>query len=286
MARIHAAGALKPSSCRTVNAVLAIRKMRGGSQAHLLKCDDGSHYVVKFRNNPQHRRTLINEWLAAEVLRALDISAPRTAVVHLSEEFIVSNPALSIEIGCRMVGPVTGPHFGSCHPGHPESTAIYDFLPDAMLQRLENLHDFLGMLVVDKWLANADKRQCIFSRTRGRGAGPRSNGCGLVAHMIDHGYCFNGPHWNFVDSPLSGTYFRTIVYESVHCVDDFDWWLARIAEFPEHVLYQAVAAVPPDWIETDGGLLDSLLQRLLRRRSLVPDLIQQTLKTDRFIACS
>ena len=34
--------------------------MRGGAQSHLMRCDDGNYYVVKFQNNPQHRRVLVN----------------------------------------------------------------------------------------------------------------------------------------------------------------------------------------------------------------------------------
>src|ERR1035438_6617674 len=44
-----------------LTAVRHVRKMRGGAQAHLLEADDGKWYVVKFRNNPQHRRVLVNE---------------------------------------------------------------------------------------------------------------------------------------------------------------------------------------------------------------------------------
>ena len=47
-----------------VQAVRSIRKMRGGAQAHLLLADNGRYYVVKFKNNPQHRRILVNEWIA------------------------------------------------------------------------------------------------------------------------------------------------------------------------------------------------------------------------------
>ena len=31
---------------------------------------------------------------------------------------------------------------------------------------------------------------------------------GFVAHMIDNGYVFEGPHWQLKDSPLQGLYFR------------------------------------------------------------------------------
>jgi hypothetical protein len=43
-----------------LQALRVIRKMRGGAQAHLMQASDGGYYVVKFRNNPQHRRILVN----------------------------------------------------------------------------------------------------------------------------------------------------------------------------------------------------------------------------------
>jgi hypothetical protein len=49
-----------PASARRL-----VRKMRGGAQAHLIEADDGHFYVVKFRNNPQGRRILVNEWFGA-----------------------------------------------------------------------------------------------------------------------------------------------------------------------------------------------------------------------------
>src|ERR1035441_7420139 len=66
-----------------LTAVRHVRKMRGGAQAHLLEADDGKWYVVKFRNNPQHRRVLVNEALCATLLRFLKISAPQTALIQV-----------------------------------------------------------------------------------------------------------------------------------------------------------------------------------------------------------
>ncbi len=48
-----------------VRALEQIRRMRGGAQSHLMRCDDSHYYVVKFQNNPQHRRVLVNELLGA-----------------------------------------------------------------------------------------------------------------------------------------------------------------------------------------------------------------------------
>ena len=76
---------------------------------------------------------------------------------------------------------------------------MYDFVPDALLVTVSNLTDFLGILVFDKWMANADGRQSVFFRARVEdwtNAKP-----GFVAIMIDHGFVFNGPNWEFSDSP-------------------------------------------------------------------------------------
>jgi len=45
----------------------------------LLEADDGNWYVVKFRNNPQHHRVLVNELLVASFLDYLKITATESA---------------------------------------------------------------------------------------------------------------------------------------------------------------------------------------------------------------
>jgi len=46
-----------------LGALEQIRRMPGGAQPHLMRCSDEQYYVVKFQNNPQHRRVLANELL-------------------------------------------------------------------------------------------------------------------------------------------------------------------------------------------------------------------------------
>src|SRR5664279_1543624 len=86
-----------------LTAVRHLRKMRGGAQAHLLEADDGKWYVVKFRNNPQHRRVLVNEALCATLLRYLRISAPQTALIQVGAGFLAANPECSMQLGTRRV---------------------------------------------------------------------------------------------------------------------------------------------------------------------------------------
>jgi hypothetical protein len=267
-----------------VEAIRLVRKMRGGAQAHLLACDDGHFYVVKFRNNPQHRRILINEWIASVFLNYLQISAPAAAIVNLSAEFLDSNPEVHIQLGTRHLAVEPGWHFGSRYPGDPAKVMVYDFLPDLLLDKVVNVGEFLGVLAFDKWMGNADARQSIFFRARLRqwspGAEQRSESqtprAGFVAHMMDHGYVFDGPHWIFPDSPLQGLYFRSSVYQNVRSWDDFQPWLDRVVHFPEEVVDDAQKQIPPAWLAEDGAELEAMLAKLMARRKRVPDLIRDS----------
>ncbi len=262
-----------------VQATRLIRKMRGGAQAHLLECDDGHFYVVKFLNNPQHRRVLINEWIASVFLNYLQISTPEAAIVSLSAGFLEGNPEIYIQLGSHHQAVQPGWHFGSRYPGDPGKVMVYDFLPDVLLDKVVNAGEFLGALVFDKWMGNADARQSIFFRAKlrpwppGSAAPPRA---GFVAQMVDHGYVFDGPHWKFPDSPLQGLYFRPTVYQKVRGWDDFQPWLDRVVYFPEEVIDTAQKQIPPEWLAEDAAALQAILEKLMSRRRRVPDLIRDS----------
>jgi hypothetical protein len=250
--------------------------MRGGAQAHLLECDDGHCYVVKFQNNPQHRRILVNEWLASSLLAHLQISTPEIAVVNISAAFLARNPEVHIQLHASHLAVKPGRHFGSRHQGE---AIVYDFVPDVLLEKVANRNEFLGVLVVDKWTGNGDGRQAIFSRPGSPpGSACHHKGRGFSASMIDQGYAFGGPQWKFYDSPLQGLYFRPSVYRHVRSCDDFQPWLDQVVLFPEDVLDNARKRIPPEWIRGDESSMDSLLGKLMLRCKRVPGLIAESVR--------
>jgi hypothetical protein len=255
-----------------------IRKLRGGAQSHLMEAEDGAFYVVKFTNNPQHRRILINEWLACAFLRYLQIHVPETTAIQLTPEFIEGSPDLYLSVGPRREPVPPGLHFGSRMAVHPDRVAVFDFLPDKLLDKIENRADFLGTLVFDKWACNADSRQAVFFRARAKTwtpiKGERPARVGFFAQMIDHGFAFNGPHWSFQDSPIQGLYFRDSVYHDVHSLDSFQPWLDMVQSFPIEVIDSALKEIPRDWLEEDESELEGLLEALVKRRGRVPELIE------------
>jgi len=261
--------------------------MRGGAQSHLLETHGGEFYVVKFQNNPQHRRILVNEWVSSVLLDYLQISVPSTALIHITEEFLRENPEVSLSLGTRSIAVQPGWHFGSRFPGDPARIAVYDFLPDALLSQVNNLFEFAAILVFDKWAGNADGRQCVFFRARvqdwsATGTGPSK--VGFLAWMIDHGYIFNGPGWDYINSPVQGLYPRKTVYAQIRSLDDFQPWLDRVVHFPEEVIDRAYKQIPPEWIDGEEEEFERVLEKLMDRRKRVPDLIAETrhLKTNPF----
>ena len=268
-----------------IDATQLVRKMRGGAQAHLLEASDGLAYVVKFSNNPQHRRILVNEWIASVFLKYLGISTPKTAIVRIKEEFLAANPDIYMQLGGSRREVEPGWHFGSQYPGPPTRTVVYDFLPDTLLDRVENMDEFRGILTFDKWMGNADSRQAIFFRARVQEWLPQKfvheAKVGFVAQMMDNGFVFEGPQWRFGDSPIQGLYFRPKVYQAVRGLRDFEPWLERVEHFPEHVVDQALKSIPEEWLQGEHDGLERLLDQLLRRRKRVADLIEDCRKSSK-----
>jgi HipA-like kinase len=145
-----------------LRALEQIRRMRGGAQSHLMRCSDGNYYVIKFQNNPQHSRVLVNELLGTKLAARMGLPTTPVAVVEVSAELIRLTPELCVELPRSRIPCHAGLQFGSRFPGDPRRLALHDFLPDEQLREVANLHDFAGMLVFDKWTCNTNGRQTLF----------------------------------------------------------------------------------------------------------------------------
>src|SRR6267378_4073167 len=197
-------------------AVEHVRRMRGGAQAHLMRCDDDTYYIVKFQNNPQHLRILANEMLATRLAARLGVCVPQVEVIEVRPELIAYTTELVMQLGMGRIPCSAGKQFGSQFPGNPARMTVHDFLPDEQLCAVRNLTDFLGVFVFDKWTCNTNGRQAIFFREPEDRAGSASRPVfeeisgrvPYLAMMIDHGFCFNAGEWDFPDAPLRGLYAR------------------------------------------------------------------------------
>ena len=150
--------------------------MRGGAQSHLMRCADGHYYVVKFQNNPQHTRVLVNDWLGTRLGEMIGLPMPAVAVVDVNPWLLEHTPDLRIELCGQRRMFTAGLSFGSRYVVSPFEGQVWDYLPENMIPRVRNLPTFAGALALDKWTCNANGRQAAFWKlSRERGLPPASS---------------------------------------------------------------------------------------------------------------
>lgn len=242
-----------------------MRRMRGGAQAQLMRARDGHFYIVKFQNNPQHLRVLANELLASRLAERVGLPVPVAEVIEVSPWLIDNTPELRIELGGSATPCAAGLQFGSRYVCDPGEGLIFDYLPESMMARVKNLAAFAGMLVVDKWLGNANGRQAVFSK--------KSTERKYSVSFIDHGYSFDAGEWDFPDAALRGVYARNCVYEHVTGWASFEPWLSRVEKFDPEAIREIAGEIPPEWTGHDWQALEKLVEAIVERRSKVRELI-------------
>lgn len=237
-----------------------------------MRADDGHFYVVKFKNNPQHPRVLANEMLATRLAEQIGLPVSAAEIIAVDEWLIRNTPEMNIQLAGSTLRCEPGLQFGSRYVVDPQDGQVFDYLPEAMLERVRNRDAFAGALAFDKWTCNADGRQAAFwRRTRERK---------YTATFIDHGYCFNAGGWSFPDSPLRGVYARNFVYAGVTGWESFEPWLSRIEQMEPEVIWACAEAVPPEWYG-DWDDMVALVTRLIERKTRVRGLIEEFRKSTR-----
>ena len=248
--------------------------MRGGAQSQLMLGADGRLWVVKFQNNPQHRRVLANELIATRIAEAVGLTVPASDVVEVTEWLVRNTADMTVSLPRGVVEKcAAGLQFGSAFVGGLMPGQVVDYLPESQMDEVRNLGEFAGMLCVDKWTGNCNGRQAVFERR------PRERK--YRAAFIDQGFCFNAGDWTFPDSALRGVFARNQVYRRVTGWDSFEPWLTKVEEFPASALWAIAEIVPPEWYGGDTAVLERLMETLLLRRGRVRELIGLFRDSDR-----
>lgn len=253
-------------------AIENVRRMPGGSQSQLMRVEDGNYYVVKFPNNPQGVRILANEMMGASLASLLGIPAAKVAIIQVGRALIRDSDDMTIQFAHHSEACQAGLCFGSLF-----STNRREFVPSSLpTAQLENLADFLGMLIFDKWTYNNDWRQVVFNVIK---TAPLCR-----ATMIDQGNCFGGNEWTFRDEPLQGFCHYRSVYQQVQKMQDFQPWLVPLEQRIDHEVLRRIGdLVPPEWYRRDSESLLRLLFRLDQRRARVRSLLDSSLHVCRDI---
>ncbi len=248
-----------------IYAIQHIRNLRGGSQAKLMSASDGYWYIVKLMGNPQGLKVLANEMFASSIATHLRLPVPHTEIIEVDDWLIENTPDLRVE-GIGSSRPFTsGLQLGSRYAAEHRETPVFDYIPESFAGQIANLADFPRCLVLDKWLANSDGRQAVFTKE------PRQRKRRVT--FIDHGYCFNAEEWSFPDLPLMGVYYRNWVYRDVRGWDSFEPALTIAEQMDIDDLWYYAQKIPPEWYGAKESALSELVETLHRRRPLIRGLI-------------
>ena len=167
----------------SVTAVEFVRKVRGASQPVILKCSDDKFYLVKMHENPAGSHVLANEFIGSTLALAVGLSVPNYEVVHMSEDFIMSNPALWFEGPKGRYPPTEGFHFGSSFMNYEWARrigikpSVGEYVGSWRIPDIVNRQEFLAMLILDVFANKQTPRKALF-------VGDRL----LRAYFVDHGH--------------------------------------------------------------------------------------------------
>jgi hypothetical protein len=145
-------------------AVAHVRKMRGGSQAHLMRASDGNLYVTKFQNNPGGIRTLASEFFATKLALSLGLPMAEVQGIEVPEPLIAGTPELKIDVDDSVLPCAAGPQLGSRYIADPTKDRVFDHIPQSQFHQVVNGIELVRMLAFDKWTGNCDGRQAVFTK--------------------------------------------------------------------------------------------------------------------------
>ena len=239
-----------------------VRRMRGASQSFTVRGDDGHFYVAKFQGNPQGHRTLINEWIGAALLSRLGVNTPEVRLLRLpsnldTKDFFFHTPGGRQHIAGDL-------HLGSLYPVNPETTALYDWLPERLIETLlVNGSDFITTFIFDCWAGHSDRRQAVFHRNKRLG--------GVEASIIDHGQLFGGTRWKLLSSPvISRCQFPAVYRGGLDLLTLARKAADTIQSWTVSDLNELLAQIPPEWL--DDGAPDAfgyMAEQLISRSEYV-----------------
>ena len=261
-----------PSTTDVIHAVQFVRKMRGGSQPVLIRCNDGKLYVVKFFNNPQGPNVLANEVLGNELLKALNLPSPRWKMVFISRRFIRKNAGISFETPAGYSTIESGFHFGSEFLGDEKAEHVYEWLPNAFCSRVGNAEDFLGIRFFDIWTNHCDHRQSLYITG--------DENASFRAVFIDNGHLFGGPEWNRKSRRCESLSLDKRFHLNQWSAEVAESWIARFETQCSSSLLNIIRQVPRFWYSGD---INQIAESLVRRLSVLRAILSEDLTRKRMI---
>ncbi len=207
----------------------------GGSRSHIMASEDGSIFFVKFKENPQGIRVLVNELVANKIACLLDLPCPEGFIAELGERFLLASKISPMD--GKTISP--GQHF-CCR----QIENIYHGVPRNLIPNVKNTKHFPGIILFDMFVNNSDRN---------------SDGNYLIVNakdnsyelcIIDHGHCFGNPVWDTTITDRVGTWSQSILPPMANYIrgfNPFQEYIEKVKTLSNKLFSSMVADIPNEW---------------------------------------
>ncbi|WP_156324343.1 HipA family kinase [Bacillus sp. FJAT-27251] len=234
----------------------------GRSLPHILECNDGKQYVVKFDYNERASKRLAHEFIAYKLAKYLGLPIAEGQIIYLGTEVTEIIKPDNINLG---------PHFGCVYYKNAQSTN------KELIQKCINLNEMPGVIVFDHWVHND---RAGYNDNLIIDEGEQYN----KLYMIDQGGSFYSSKRNSKTLRESAEdmevywgelyqVFKPFLQEK----NLFYKYIKAIEEFPDKEIKKIVYSTPPEW-ESDHNELDAIVDYLIIRKKKVKEPIRKILK--------
>lgn len=250
----------------TLTPVRWSKRLKGKSCPQLIQFSDGMRYIVKFKNNPQGTKQLVNDYIASRLAQYLSLPVPECTQIAIDQPFIDKIP----EWENYQFSP--GVQFASLYI--KKAKKIREHFPP--VTSVVNADVLPGIIVFDHWLSNDD-------RNRNNLLLERQEPDLYRVVMIDHGNCFpGGINWTLdsLEGQPNPIKLRPVHKWILSMMEDSNKlfeFIYAVHRLPVNLLYETIQSLPDDWnISTYEK--EALLIHLLRGRQVLEDLVYKAVK--------
>lgn len=240
---------------------------RGGSRPQYMGSEDGTIYVVKFKENKQGIKVLVNELVANGIACSLKLPCPEGVFAEINDELLrISN----IEINGRQISP--GLHFGIL-----KIENSYFPPPANLISQVDNKDVFPCIILFDILTFNCDRsiNNCVIQVKEDDR---------YKFFIIDHGHCFGSPKWDASLVDKVGTWNGNVMPEVANCIEGTDPFRIHVEKIKKslsnELISKIVNEVPNEWEITSEerkalkafliGQRDRIEEIILNNKNLFP----------------
>jgi len=232
-------------------------------------CANDQLYVVKPLDtiDKPRRRQFMAGFLATRLARLVGLPAPEPVIVEIPSFLSRTTPELE-QTAALSATAAASFHPATRYAGDRNGKKVFDMLPDSYLASLSNLSSFAHLLALDQWCSHLGSPKVVFYRS--------SNDLNYNMEVINRSRSFSGSDLNFHDHPQNGVYNFKAVYRHLQGWDNFEPFLTSLILTSPDTLWQLTRNLPFGWSEDYARELDALVEGLLRRRSVIRQLIARS----------